>query len=110
MVQSLHLANKGDDSKALETAQQILAIAREIGDVVQEASALFVVGQVHAAKVGREKKPGQDYSEAISQCTEAVEILEDVGNKRGQLPILEFIYSMQRGQHQEMEAMSTARD
>ena len=40
--------------------QDMLAIARELEDALQEASALFVLAQMKAARIGREQKPGQD--------------------------------------------------
>lgn len=110
VVQRIHLAKNVVDSKALDISKEILAIARELGDCVSEANALFTTAQVSASIVGREQRRGQDYMSAIDQCQEAVEILKDIDNKRSQLPILEFIYSLQRAQSQRIDAQDTARD
>lgn len=113
VLQSLSLAENQGEDKAIQLGTEMLALAREAGDLMQEASTLFVLGKINAQKTSNLAKSGRtdvNYVESISQCQDALEILQDVDNQRAQLPVLEFIYSMHRAQSQTLEAMDAARD
>mmetsp|Transcript_37727 Transcript_37727/g.70631 ORF Transcript_37727/g.70631 Transcript_37727/m.70631 type:complete len:1002 (+) Transcript_37727:46-3051(+) len=104
-VQGTVVQKKKDTPKALKVTKEILGIARELGEREKEASALYMLAQLGL----REGDTEENYANSASTALEAIELLEDAGDRRGQLPILELIYSIQRAMSRTMEALETAR-